>query len=124
TGTQKRTSSGDGGDLSPASGEADRENRDSGRRMSGDGDIGKHDDGALLSGAGRLDRIFFSLRAGDNRTGIFPGKGTGTGFCGRGVFYAGISNYVGGDIVSGLLLMDFYRKDEIGLFFDIGTNGE
>ena len=36
----------------------------------------------------------------------------------------GISNYVGGDIVSGLLLMDFYRKDEIGLFFDIGTNGE
>ena len=89
TGTQKRTSSGDGGDFSPASGEADRENRDSGRRMSGDGDIGKHDDGALLSGAGRLDRIFFSLRAGDNRTGIFQGKGTGTGFCGRGVFYAG-----------------------------------
>ena len=88
-GTQKRTSSGDGGDFSPASGEADRENRDSGRRMSGDGDIGQHDDGALLSGAGRLDRIFFSLCAGDNRTGIFPGKGTGTEFCGRGIFYAG-----------------------------------
>ena len=33
-------------------------------------------------------------------------------------------NYVGGDIVSGLLNMDFYKKDELGVFFDIGTNGE
>ena len=34
------------------------------------------------------------------------------------------SNYVGGDIVSGLLSLDLHKKEEIGLFFDIGTNGE
>lgn len=34
------------------------------------------------------------------------------------------SNYVGGDIVSGLLTLDFYRRDGLGVFFDIGTNGE
>ena len=61
--------------FSPASGEADRENRDSGRRMSGDGDIGKHDDGALLSGAGRPGPYFFSLRAGDNQNRDFSGEG-------------------------------------------------
>ena len=34
------------------------------------------------------------------------------------------SNYIGGDIVSGLLTIDLQKKAEIGLFFDIGTNGE
>lgn len=34
------------------------------------------------------------------------------------------SNYVGGDIVSGLLNIDFRTSDETLLFFDIGTNGE
>jgi len=34
------------------------------------------------------------------------------------------SNYVGGDIVSGLLNLDFYKKDGLAVFFDIGTNGE
>lgn len=34
------------------------------------------------------------------------------------------SNYVGGDIVSGLLNIDFRNSDEIKMFFDIGTNGE
>ena len=34
------------------------------------------------------------------------------------------SNYIGGDIVSGLLTIDLQKKEEIGLFFDIGTNGE
>ena len=34
------------------------------------------------------------------------------------------SNYVGGDIVSGLLNLNFLDSDEIKLFFDIGTNGE
>ena len=48
----------------------------------------------------------------------------GLDFSGEVFFMPGISNYVGGDIVSGLLLMDFYKKDETGLFFDIGTNGE
>ncbi len=34
------------------------------------------------------------------------------------------SNYVGGDIISGLMKLDIHKKEEIGLFFDIGTNGE
>ncbi len=34
------------------------------------------------------------------------------------------SNYVGGDIISGLLVLDMHKKEEISLFFDIGTNGE
>ena len=34
------------------------------------------------------------------------------------------SNYVGGDIVSGLLKLDIHKKEETSMFFDIGTNGE
>ena len=34
------------------------------------------------------------------------------------------SNYVGGDIISGLLKLELHRKEETSLFFDIGTNGE
>lgn len=56
--------------------------------------------------------------------GYFCGRELGLDFSGEVFFVPGISNYVGGDIVSGLLLMDFYKKEEIGLFFDIGTNGE
>ena len=45
-------------------------------------------------------------------------------FPGMVYFIPAASNYVGGDIVSGLLTMDFYKKDGLGVFFDIGTNGE
>ncbi len=34
------------------------------------------------------------------------------------------SNYVGGDIVSGLLVLGMHKKEETSMFFDIGTNGE
>jgi len=34
------------------------------------------------------------------------------------------SNYVGGDIVSGLLRLEIHKQEETSLFFDIGTNGE
>lgn len=34
------------------------------------------------------------------------------------------SNYVGGDIVSGLLTTGLHKQAEVGMFFDIGTNGE
>ncbi|MBP3587647.1 MAG: hypothetical protein J6J51_01325, partial [Clostridia bacterium] len=34
------------------------------------------------------------------------------------------SNYVGGDIISGLLTVDIHKREETGMFFDIGTNGE
>lgn len=56
--------------------------------------------------------------------GFFSGRELGLDFAGEVFFVPGISNYVGGDIVSGLLLLDFYKKEDIGLFFDIGTNGE
>ena len=34
------------------------------------------------------------------------------------------SNYVGGDIVSGLLTLELHKKEETSMFFDVGTNGE
>ena len=34
------------------------------------------------------------------------------------------SNYLGGDILSGMIACELYRSQEIGVFFDIGTNGE
>ncbi len=34
------------------------------------------------------------------------------------------SNYIGGDIVSGLLKLDIHKQEQTSLFFDIGTNGE
>jgi uncharacterized 2Fe-2S/4Fe-4S cluster protein (DUF4445 family) len=34
------------------------------------------------------------------------------------------SNYLGGDILSGLAATEIYREEEICVFFDIGTNGE
>lgn len=69
--------------------------------------------------------VFFSPYAPVTMNpGWFWGKELGMSFEGMVYIIPAASNYVGGDIVSGLLTMDFYRKDEIGLFFDIGTNGE
>ncbi|MBQ9951976.1 MAG: DUF4445 domain-containing protein [Clostridia bacterium] len=52
------------------------------------------------------------------------GSEIGMDFAGVIYIIPAASNYVGGDIVSGLLTMDFYKKDGLGVFFDIGTNGE
>ena len=38
--------------------------------------------------------------------------------------YPGKSNYLGGDIISGMIATEMYKKEEISVFFDIGTNGE
>lgn len=56
--------------------------------------------------------------------GFFWGKEVGMAF--EGLIYAvpAASNYVGGDIVSGLLTLGIHKKEETSLFFDIGTNGE
>jgi uncharacterized 2Fe-2S/4Fe-4S cluster protein (DUF4445 family) len=35
-----------------------------------------------------------------------------------------IASYIGGDIVAGVLASNIYRKSELSLFLDIGTNGE
>ena len=48
----------------------------------------------------------------------------GMDFEGLVCFILAASNYVGGDIVSGLLTMDLHKQEAPSMFFDIGTNGE
>ena len=38
--------------------------------------------------------------------------------------FPSVSSYVGGDVVAGVLGSGFYQKEKVGLFVDIGTNGE
>ena len=52
------------------------------------------------------------------------GKELGMDFEGLLYIIPAASNYIGGDIVSGLLKVDIHQKEQINLFFDIGTNGE
>ena len=40
------------------------------------------------------------------------------------IIYSGISTYVGGDIVAGLLALDFEKKEKVSVLIDLGTNGE
>jgi uncharacterized 2Fe-2S/4Fe-4S cluster protein (DUF4445 family) len=40
------------------------------------------------------------------------------------LFFPSVASYVGGDIVAGVLGSGMFRRDEIALFLDIGTNGE
>ena len=56
--------------------------------------------------------------------GWFWGRELGMDFSGLIYIIPAASNYVGGDIVSGLLKLDLCRRPEPSLFFDIGTNGE
>ena len=56
--------------------------------------------------------------------GWFWGRELGMDFDGQIYIIPSASNYVGGDIVSGLLTLDLCRRPEPSLFFDIGTNGE
>ena len=56
--------------------------------------------------------------------GFFWGKELGINFGGLLYFIPAASNYVGGDIVGGLLELGIHKKEETSLFFDIGTNGE
>ena len=56
--------------------------------------------------------------------GFFHGRELGMDFEGVAYIVPAASNYVGGDIISGLLAVDLHRREETGMFFDIGTNGE
>lgn len=56
--------------------------------------------------------------------GFFSGQELGLDFPGMVYMVPAIANYLGGDITSGLLTTDFYKKDGLSVFFDIGTNGE
>ena len=56
--------------------------------------------------------------------GFFWGRELEMDFGGLVYIIPAASNYIGGDIVSGLLVTDLHRKEETSLLFDIGTNGE
>ena len=56
--------------------------------------------------------------------GFLWGQDLGLDFAGLVYTVPAASNYVGGDIISGLLVLDIHKKEETNLFFDIGTNGE
>ncbi len=40
------------------------------------------------------------------------------------LIYPGVSSYVGGDIISGIMAAGMYRSEELTLYMDIGTNAE
>ena len=56
--------------------------------------------------------------------GFLWGEEIGMAFDGLLYIIPSASNYIGGDIVSGLLKLDIHKQDETCMFFDIGTNGE
>ena len=56
--------------------------------------------------------------------GFFWGTELNMDFSGLVYIVPSASNYIGGDIISGLLKLDIHKKEETSLFFDIGTNGE
>ena len=56
--------------------------------------------------------------------GFFWGRELEMDFDGLVYIIPAASNYVGGDIVSGLLTLDIHKQEAPSLFFDIGTNGE
>ena len=56
--------------------------------------------------------------------GFFWGRELEMDFDGLVYIIPAASNYVGGDIISGLLTLDIHKQEETAMFFDIGTNGE
>lgn len=64
----------------------------------------------------------YAVRA--DRPGFLPGRELGIPISGFVYCYPGKSNYLGGDILSGLVAVEIHKREEIQVFFDIGTNGE
>lgn len=56
--------------------------------------------------------------------GFLWGSELGMDFGGLLYIIPSASNYVGGDIISGLLKLEIHKQEETSMFFDIGTNGE
>jgi len=59
-----------------------------------------------------------------NSCGFIPGRELGMAFDGLVYCFPSAANYLGGDIISGLLTTDLHRRQELALYMDIGTNGE
>lgn len=64
----------------------------------------------------------YALRA--DRPGFLPAADLGFPVSGYVFCFPGKSNYLGGDIISGMIDTQLYRSDTVCAFFDIGTNGE
>lgn len=56
--------------------------------------------------------------------GFFSGLELGLEFPGQVYIFPSASNYIGGDIVSGMITIDLQEHEEVSAFFDVGTNGE
>ncbi len=56
--------------------------------------------------------------------GFFWGRELNMPFSGLVYIVPSASNYIGGDIVSGLMKLELQKEEKTCLFFDIGTNGE
>lgn len=59
-----------------------------------------------------------------DRPGLIRGQDLGISVGGYVYLYPGKSNYLGGDIISGMIATEIYKQGELCVFFDIGTNGE
>lgn len=59
-----------------------------------------------------------------DRPGFLSGSEVGLPIPGYVFIYPGKANYLGGDIISGMIATHMHEKEEISLFFDVGTNGE
>lgn len=64
----------------------------------------------------------YAVRA--DRPGFLPAADIGLPVSGYVFCLPGKSNYLGGDIISGMIDTQLYRSDSVCAFFDIGTNGE
>ena len=59
-----------------------------------------------------------------NQTEFLHGEELGLPFSGLVYCIPSVANYLGGDIISGLLAADMIKDESISLYIDIGTNGE
>ena len=64
----------------------------------------------------------YAVRA--DRPGFLSGGELGLPVSGYVYCYPSKSNYLGGDIISGMVATELYKEEPICVFFDIGTNGE
>lgn len=64
----------------------------------------------------------YAVRA--DAPGFLPGKELGIPVLGYVYCFPCKSNYLGGDIISGMIATELYKEEKICAFFDIGTNGE
>ena len=88
------------------------------------GNRGQHHHDSLPSWNGRLLRFYTPHAVHADRPGFQLARDLDIPLKGYVYCYPAKSNYLGGDIISGMIDTELYKKNEISVFFDIGTNGE